>query len=543
MARAVIPRPNLLDRAIGYVAPEAAVRRLQARADIARYGAMVGGYQGGKRDRRATREFRPTDGTADDAILPELDDLRARSMDLGRNMPIATSALATIPTNVVGAGLQCQPRIDRTYLGLSDEIADAWEADAARYWKHFTKRCHFNGTLSMGAMQYMLLHSVLDAGDVFVLLADKVRPGDLFGLKLQVVEALRVTNPNLNADRWDLSGGIERDGDGLPIAAHVCNRDPHFGGTLNAPERKWQRVQYYGGQTGRRVVLHLFEQLRDGQSRGVPILAPVIEYLKQLSNLTEAELMATVVNSCFAMVVKTEDGNGTPLEGAQPSTGLTRMDLAFEPGMVIEGLAPNESVESFTPGRPMAGFDGFFSAIVQQIAVALGLSIEVLMRHFTSSYSASRAALLETWKFLKKRRQWFAEALCQPVYEEVIAEAVERGYLAAPGWDDPLTREAWLGADWVGPSAGQLDPTKEVEASERRIALGASTYSAETAELTGGDWERNYRQLVKETKMRRAAGFDAEPTAERIQTEALRPPPEPQQQQNPDQPDDQTEED
>ena len=57
----------------------------------------------------------------------------------------------------------------------------------------------------MGAMQHMLLHSVLDAGDVFVLLADKVRPGDLFGLKLQVVEALRVTNPDLNADRWSLS--------------------------------------------------------------------------------------------------------------------------------------------------------------------------------------------------------------------------------------------------------------------------------------------------------------------------------------------------
>ncbi|MGL4966151.1 MAG: phage portal protein [Inquilinus sp.] len=537
MTRAVIPRPTLLDRAIGYVAPAAAVRRLQARAGLARYSAMVGGYQGGKRDRRATRDFRPTDGSADDAILPDLDDLRARSMDLGRNMPIARGALSTIPTNVIGAGLQLQPRIDRDYLGLSDEAADAWERDAARYYRHFTKRCHFNGTLSMGAMQHMLLHSVLDAGDVFVLLADKQRQGDLFGLKLQVVEALRVTNPNLNADRWDLSGGIERDADGLPIAAHVCNRDPHFGSTLNAPAREWQRVPFYGDRTGRRVVLHLFEQLRDGQSRGVPILAPVIEYLKQLSNLTDAELMATVVNSCFAMVVKSEDGSGTPLEGSSAANALKRMDLSFEPGMVIEGLAPNESIESFTPGRPMAGFDGFFSAIVQQIAIALDLSFEVLMRHFTASYSASRAALLETWKFLKKRRQWFAEVLCQPVYEAVISEAVERGYLAARGWDDPLTREAWLGADWIGPSAGQLDPTKEVEAAERRIALGASTYSAETAELTGGDWERNYGQLVKETRMRRAAGFDAEPMAERIQTEAIQPPaPQP----NPDRPEDET---
>ena len=130
------------------------------------------------------------------------------------------------------------------------------------------------------------------------------------------------------------------------------------------------------------------------------------------------------------------------------------------------------------------------------------------MRHFTASYSASRAALLETWKFLKKRRQWFAEALCQPVYEEVIAEAVERGYLSAPGWDDPLTREAWLGADWIGPSPGQLDPTKEVEAAERRIALGASTYSGETAELTGGDWERNNAQLAKEIRVRRRTGTD-----------------------------------
>ena len=37
---------------------------------------------------------------------------------------------------------------------------------------------------------------------------------------------------------------------------------------------------------------------------------------------------------------------------------------------------------------------------------------------------------------------------------------------------------------------------------------GFSTRQRETAELTGGDWELNHRQRVKEERMRREDGID-----------------------------------
>ena len=80
--------------------------------------------------------------------------------------------------------------------------------------------------------------------------------------------------------------------------------------------------------------------------------------------------------------------------------------------------------------------------------------------------------------------------------------------MKAPGFfDDPLIRYAYTWADWTGPSQGQLDPKKEVEAAMLRVENGFSTRQRETAELTGGDWELNHRQRVKEEKLRREAGF------------------------------------
>lgn len=41
-------------------------------------------------------------------------------------------------------------------------------------------------------------------------------------------------------------------------------------------------------------------------------------------------------------------------------------------------------------------------SIIRQIGSSLGVPYELLVMHFTSSYSASRAALLEAWKQFRK---------------------------------------------------------------------------------------------------------------------------------------------
>jgi capsid protein len=72
-----------------------------------------------------------------------------------------------------------------------------------------------------------------------------------------------------------------------------------------------------------------------------------------------------------------------------------------------------------------------------------------------------------------------------------------------------MVRKAYCGAEWNGPSQGQLDPLKEVKAAESRVNNGFSTRAKETVELNGGDYYKNIRQLkVEEDLHKEVFGLD-----------------------------------
>lgn len=155
-------------------------------------------------------------------------------------------------------------------------------------------------------------------------------------------------------------------------------------------------------------------------------------------------------------------------------------------------MKEGESIETANPGRPNQAFEPFVQAIVKQVGAALQVPYELLIKHFSSSYSASRAALLEAWKAFKTRRAWFADNFCQPIYEEWLHEAVLTGAVNAPGFlEDEEIRTAYCQAAWNGPQPGQLDPVKETQAAVARVEAGFSTRTKEAAEMTGTDFEQN----------------------------------------------------
>ena len=140
-------------------------------------------------------------------------------------------------------------------------------------------------------------------------------------------------------------------------------------------------------------------------------------------------------------------------------------------------------------------------AICQQIGAALEIPYELLVKRFNSSYTASKGVLEEAWKMFRMYRGWLAMDFCQPIYEEWLAEAVAKGRIKMPGFfKDPIRRKAYCKAEWNGPARGSLDPVKEVTAAEKRIANGLSTRTAETMEITGGDYYSNIEQLKQEEK-------------------------------------------
>jgi len=497
---------SFLDRAIGIVSPARQAARMRARLDVQRMqiaASSMSGYEAAKRERAALRNFNARARTADEDVLPGIEDIRARSRHMMMNAPIARGAVNTVVTNVVGTGLRLSAQPDKAGLAATTMATEAQIgafADAAqREWRLFDRKEHADTNLMLTTreMGELAFRTVMVSGDCFVLIVQG-RSGVPFDFTLQLIEADRVCNPNFRSDTDALAGGIEYDAGGTPMAIHVVD----LSRTGTGP-RSWRRLPMRAPDGSPRV-LHLMHRERIGQSRGVPYLAPVMAALKDLDRFSEAELTAAVLNAMIAIVGQSPDGSsplkaeaeaaGAGAGGATP--GLRRTDVGLEPGMILEGFMPGESIESFSSERPSTGFDPFVQAILRQVGAALGIPFELLVLHFTASYSASRGALLMARQFFLARRAWLAREFCQPVYDLVLRNAILRGRIEAPGFlTDPAALDCWTVARWTGPGMGQINPQVEVRAAKEAVEARLASRTRMTAELFGDDWEATETEL------------------------------------------------
>ena len=504
-----------------------AKRKTRPRGGAPRIAAKGYGEAGASTTRRALKGFDADSGSPARDIDDNNLTLRQRSRMLYMGAPVATSAVRTVRTNVVGTGLVPRPRIDRDLIGLTDEQAEAWQDAVKRefaLWASSRQACDALGLNTFPEMQQLVMQSWLMSGDVFALVkrgkASRMMP---YTLRLQLVEADRVCTPasmgRAQPGLWttgvnDATGnliydGVEVGAAGNVVAYHVCNQHPY---EWDGAEKTWSRVLAYGSKTGQPQVLHVMESERPDQYRGVPYLAQAIEPLLQMRRYTNAELDAAVIQACFAAFVKTEDPTDNPFKevgSGQPGPDGYESDDEDEyelgPG-TMNFMKPGEDVVFADPSRPASGFDAFMTSLATQVGAALEIPADLLLKKFNSSYSASRAALMEAWKGFRMRRTWLVEDFCRPVWELFVSEAVATGRLAAPGFfTDPLMRAAYLGCEWIGPSQGQLDPTKEIQAEIAAIEQGITTREAASVRINGSEWDDNVRRLAREEQALRDA--------------------------------------
>ena len=446
--------------------------------------------------------------------------------------PVAAAALKRQRTNIVGSGLRLKSTIDRETLGMTQEQAEEWQKRVQaefNLWAQRKQACDATGVNNFYGMQQLVCLSWPMSGDVFALVK-RVEPTPLmpYSLRLHILEADRVRTPT---DAKAIGGsvvnslssgmttgktaagnyiydGVEVDKNGAIVAYHIANTYPY---QFDGEETKFVRVEAYGKETGLPNVMHIMDSERPEQYRGVPYLAPVIEPLLQLRRYTEAEITAAVVQSFFTAFITTEQTGDSALPNEVGGDGVPEASKdpnEYEMGAgTLNFLEPGEDVKFGAPTHPNTGFDKFVRALYEQIGACLEEPADLLMMAFNASYSASRAALLEAWKAFRMRREWLADDFCRPVFEIWLTEAVARGRISAPGFlTDPIIRQAYLRSEWIGPSQGQLDPTKEVQASVMAIANGLSTGEAEATKLNGSDFRSNVDRLAVENKLLKEAG-------------------------------------
>ena len=155
--------------------------------------------------RRALKGFTPDSGSPNEDINRNNATLRQRSRMLYMASPVATSAINTNRTKVVGTGLTLKATVDRDLLGLSPEAAKEWQHKAEmefRLWGGKKQNCDALGLNNFMALQQLALKSWLMSGDVFVLVKRyPATPLNPYSMRLHVIEADRVSTPT------DFSGG------------------------------------------------------------------------------------------------------------------------------------------------------------------------------------------------------------------------------------------------------------------------------------------------------------------------------------------------
>jgi lambda family phage portal protein len=509
MRTALVPRTKILDSA-GQPWRPTAQQALQLSGD--------GPFKSASTYRRANALWHTSSGSADADLMPSLETLRFRSRDLKRNNPLAAGALNTMTTNVVGSGLLCNPVINYRALGLSRQQAKEKKKEIVDLWTEWGEsvECDLNRVSDWYGLQRLAYGSMLESGDALALAPPVNRPGADLQTRVQIVEADRIANPTGHFDRERLVGGVEMDQYGAPQAYHVRTVHPGSSWSLSS---SWQslRIRAFGAATGRRNAWLLYQRQRPGQTRGIPYLSIVLEHAKQLDRYTDAELMAAIVGGSFTVFVKSPNGEGLmplasmPLQTTAGTGAATPNDIALDYGAIVD-LAPGEEIQTASPNRPNRAYGEFVKSVIEFFSAGLNLPFELLLKHFTASYSASRAALLEAWRFFKIERNWFAAHFCQPFYELVLTEAVLRERIDLPGYlENPRAKRAWGFALWTGPSMGQLNPLDEVEAAKERVKMGISSLANEASEITGEDWEDIHEQRVEETEKRRRDRLEPDP--------------------------------
>lgn len=508
----------------------------QARARVVR--VVNKGYSegGASHTKKSLKGMRPNSGSAHEDIDENNYTLRQRSRMLAMTAPVCASAIKTNRTNVIGNGLRLKSTINRAVLGMSQEQAEEWQKHTEaefELWASRKNACDATGMNDFYGIQQLCLVSWLMSGDVFALIKRRERTPLLpYGLRLHVIEADRCRTPGTSGISLPASmtrqklengnvifDGVEVDKFGMVQAYHIANTHP-FENT--AEKTEFKRVEAYGSKTGLPNILHIMESERPEQYRGVPYLAQVIEPMLQMRRYTEAEITAAVVQSFYTAFITTEAGaNNMPFNevGGDGVEEISRDPNEYEMGPgTINIMEPGEDVKFNSPTHPNTGFDTFMRAMSVQVGAALEIPADLLLKEFNSSYSASRAALLEAWKAFRMRRVWLTNDLCKPVYEIWLTEAVALGRITAPGFlTDPLIRQAYLGCEWIGPSQGMLDPTKEIQAAVMAIDHGLTTHEQEAIKLNGSEFTANADKLAIEfAKLNDAKGGETQTFEQQI---------------------------
>lgn len=459
--------------------------------------------------------------------------LRARSTQLFRQNIYARGIVRRLVTNIINTGLALEAVPDEQILGVDEDRLAAWaETVENRFhlWERWPELCDAKGMQSFGALQASAKLAALISGDVLVVLLQSPETGLprvrlVDGGRVQTPFGIGPSDPKIPPGHV-VKHGVEIDRDGRHAAYWIVTVDESTG------DRRAERLPAVGA-TGRRLAWLVYgtDKLLD-DVRGEPLLAIILQSLREIDRYRDAVQRKAAINAILAMFIKKEQAvvgtrpltGGAIVRGKETVAGgpgvapRTYRFAEMIPGAVLDELAPGESPHGFSSTGTDEKFADFEAAVVYAIAWALEIPPEILTLSFSSNYSASQAAINEFKLYLNPARAQWGDDFCQPIYVDWLLSEVLAGRVVADGlleaWRDPSQYDrfvAWVLADWSGAIKPSVDLVKQANGYELLVAQGFISRDRATRETTGTKFSKNIAKLKRENAMLAEAREPLEP--------------------------------
>jgi lambda family phage portal protein len=511
---------------------------------------MVGGaYEGASRFDASVALWNPSFGSADRDILPDKPIADARVRDAIRNDAYVANGAELHKDNIVGAQFLLNARPATRALALADKSFDeTWE-------KEFQEEVETIFTLLAESPRNLLDASGMNTLTELVRLgvgiwtstdevlgtAEWMNDGRPFATALQMVDLDRLSTPWGLVDSPILRAGVAKSPTGRPTGYHIRTTHPADYGnlfTFNQPTWKFVPAEK---PWGRAQVLHIVEQKRIDQTRGISGMVAMLKELRITKKFRDISLQNAVVNATYAASIESDLpsdtifaqlGGGNVSEVAfqeaisQYATGYLGAINNYTSGaknMAIDGV----KIPHLFPGTKLqmrpAGHSGplgtdFEVSLLRYLAAGLNVSYEQLSKDYSrTNYSSIRAGMTETWKSMQGRKRRVADRIAGFLYRLWLEEAINKNALSTfPKAKSPLlysagrlnmSFEALADAEWIGASRGQIDELKETQAAGQRLGNGLSTREDELSRL-GKDWRKVFAQLAREQAEAKRLGLD-----------------------------------
>lgn len=454
---------NLLDRAIGWVAPRMAVDRAVARITLDQVRAAYDGATVGRR----TAGWRASNASANLATKGALHLLRARSHDVVRNTWWGSRIVSVVTGHAVGAGIT-------PVCKVSPAAVDLWKEWGASFDEQGQFSCDQEGQLSIDGLVALACRTIVESGEVlgrFIPLP--MSSGRRVPLEFQLLEPDHLDSSRdrlnfANAQAVIVDQGIEYNLQGKRSAYWLFPEHPGARGIV-------------GRQVSIRIpardVLHVYRKERIGQGRGVPWVAPVLLKGRDVADLEEAIVVKARVEACLALLIKSNDAARSLGSASRTETGRDGKPRRLEtmsPAM-IHYLESGEEATVVNPSSSLA-FESVLINNWMTLCAGAGITYDQGTGDLRqANYSSLRAGKIEFRRLIEQFQYLtIAPMLLNRIWARFIASSIDAGALPYRVHGYPV--------EWIMPANEPIDPLKDLQADILAVRSGRMTWDRFVAE-------------------------------------------------------------